>query len=149
MAESHFTGPGEVILAPDIWGDIVPIYLDGRVPWKVGKHSYLACTQGVIKTHKSQGVMKGLCQLIILPGPLNFTYKGPRNSFSLRRRRLRARSLRAGDNFRPVHGRDCPETLTRRRAVDRRQWPPRRVVCKLQGRAHSGARWLPVKDAYR
>jgi uncharacterized protein (AIM24 family) len=25
MSESWFTGPGDVILAPEIWGDIVPI----------------------------------------------------------------------------------------------------------------------------
>ena len=25
MSESWFTGPGDVILAPDVWGDIVPI----------------------------------------------------------------------------------------------------------------------------
>ena len=25
MAESNFTGPGEVVLAPEVWGDIVPV----------------------------------------------------------------------------------------------------------------------------
>ena len=25
MAESWFTGPGEVVLAPEVWGDIVPV----------------------------------------------------------------------------------------------------------------------------
>lgn len=25
MAESYFAGPGELVLAPEIWGDIVPI----------------------------------------------------------------------------------------------------------------------------
>lgn len=25
MAESTYTGPGEVVLAPDVWGDIVPV----------------------------------------------------------------------------------------------------------------------------
>ena len=112
MSESHFTGPGEVILAPDIWGDIVPIPLDGRVQWKVGKHSYLASTQGVVITHKSQGIMKGLCMysdnlLLLCAHPTGLFH------FSLRRRYIRARGVRAGYHFRPVHGRNRPKTATR------------------------------------
>lgn len=60
MAQSTFTGPGEIMLAPPIWGDIVPIYLDGRVQWNVGKGGFLAMTEGVVKETKSQGFGKAL-----------------------------------------------------------------------------------------
>ena len=32
MAESSFTGPGEVVLAPDVWGDIVPVRVSQALP---------------------------------------------------------------------------------------------------------------------
>ncbi|EIW63638.1 DUF124-domain-containing protein [Trametes versicolor FP-101664 SS1] len=60
MSESTFTGPGEVMIAPSTWGDIVPIYLDGHTQWSVGKDAYLACTIGVTHKNKSQGVGKAL-----------------------------------------------------------------------------------------
>ncbi|OJT11430.1 hypothetical protein TRAPUB_12050 [Trametes pubescens] len=60
MTESLFTGPGEVLLAPETWGDIVPIQLDGQTPWNVGKHAFLASTPGVKRTAKSQGFGKAL-----------------------------------------------------------------------------------------
>ncbi|EIW63640.1 DUF124-domain-containing protein [Trametes versicolor FP-101664 SS1] len=60
MSESIFTGPGEVMVAPETWGDIVPIHLDGRTQWSVGRDAYLACTMGVSRTTKSQGVGKAL-----------------------------------------------------------------------------------------
>ncbi|CAF1199379.1 unnamed protein product [Adineta steineri] len=60
MAQSTFTGPGEVLLAPPIWGDIVPIHLDGQTQWNVGKGGYLAMTHGVVKDTKSQGLGKAL-----------------------------------------------------------------------------------------
>ena len=63
MTESFFTGPGEVLLAPETWGDIVPIQLDGRTEWNVGRDAFLACTGGVTRTTKSQGLGKALCEL--------------------------------------------------------------------------------------
>ncbi|KAI0661297.1 tryptophan RNA-binding attenuator protein-like domain-containing protein [Cubamyces menziesii] len=60
MTESFFTGPGEVLLAPETWGDIVPIQLDGRTEWNVGRDAFLACTGGVTRTTKSQGLGKAL-----------------------------------------------------------------------------------------
>ena len=41
-------------------GDIVPIYLDGRTQWNIGKGGYLAMTEGVVKETKSQGLGKAL-----------------------------------------------------------------------------------------
>lgn len=62
MSESTFTGPGEVLLAPDIWGDVVPIQLDGSIAWSIGKHAFLAATAGVTLSTKSQGFGKALCK---------------------------------------------------------------------------------------
>lgn len=56
-----FTGPGEVLLAPETWGDIVPIVLDGQTVWRTGKHAFLAATSGVVREYKSQGAGKGMC----------------------------------------------------------------------------------------
>ncbi len=62
MSESTFTGPGEVMLAPETWGDIVPINLDGRTTWSVGKDAFLACTSNIVRSTKSQGFGKALCE---------------------------------------------------------------------------------------
>lgn len=61
MSESVFTGPGEILIAPETWGDIVPIVLDGSAVWKTGKHAFLAATSGITREYKSQGIGKGLC----------------------------------------------------------------------------------------
>ncbi|KAG8951030.1 hypothetical protein FRC04_006891 [Tulasnella sp. 424] len=60
MAESIFSGFGEVLLAPEIWGDVVPITIDPQTTWRIGKDAFLASTQEVIRTNKSQGLGKGL-----------------------------------------------------------------------------------------
>ncbi|CAF3671445.1 unnamed protein product [Rotaria socialis] len=60
MAQSTYTGPGEILFAPPIWGDIVPIELDGRAQWNVGKGGYLAMSHGVVKETKSQGLGKAM-----------------------------------------------------------------------------------------
>jgi uncharacterized protein (TIGR00266 family) len=60
MSISTYTGPGEVLLAPAIWGDIVPIQLDGSTQWSVGKGGFLAMTHGVVKETKSQGLGKAM-----------------------------------------------------------------------------------------
>lgn len=60
MAESIFSGFGEVLLAPDIWGDVFPINIDGHTTWKIGKDAFLACTSEVMRKNKSQGIGKGL-----------------------------------------------------------------------------------------
>ncbi|CDO72493.1 hypothetical protein BN946_scf184980.g34 [Trametes cinnabarina] len=60
MSESTFTGPGEVLIAPEIWGDVVPIHLDGQTQWRVGRDAFLACTMGVSRQTKSQGLGKAL-----------------------------------------------------------------------------------------
>jgi len=56
MALSHFTGPGEVLLAPQMLGDICSIQLSGEEEWSVAKDAYLACTQGVVRDFRRQGI---------------------------------------------------------------------------------------------
>ena len=51
-------GPGELILAPPMMADIMPLHLDGRSEWIVGENSFLGHTQGVQKTTKTQGLGK-------------------------------------------------------------------------------------------
>lgn len=60
MAYSTFTGPGELLLAPPALGDITNIRLSGEEQWSVGKDAFLACTQGVLKDYKRQGIGKAL-----------------------------------------------------------------------------------------
>jgi hypothetical protein len=71
MAMSTFTGPGELLLAPPVLGDIHLLRLtsDG-IPWSVGHDAYLASTQGVVKEHKTQGISKA-----IFSGEGLFVYK--------------------------------------------------------------------------
>jgi uncharacterized protein (AIM24 family) len=56
MALSNFTGPGEVLFAPHMLGDICTIRLSGDEEWSVAKDAYLACTQGVVRDFKRQGI---------------------------------------------------------------------------------------------
>ncbi len=60
MAHSTFTGPGELLLAPASLGDITNIRLGGSEQWSVGRDAFLACTQGVVKEYKRQGIGKAM-----------------------------------------------------------------------------------------
>lgn len=58
MAESVYTGPGEICLAPTLFGDIVTVHVNNDDVWNIGKDAFLACTPGVHKEAKSQGLGK-------------------------------------------------------------------------------------------
>lgn len=58
MAESSYTGPGTVSLAPVLFGDIVALQVGQGQTWKIGKDAYLAATGGIERTTKSQGLGK-------------------------------------------------------------------------------------------
>lgn len=58
FAVSSFTGPGEVIFAPSVLGDIVTLRFTGTEEWKIGKDAYLAATSGIEKKPQSQGLTK-------------------------------------------------------------------------------------------
>jgi uncharacterized protein (AIM24 family) len=60
MAHSTYTGPGELLLAPAALGDITNIRLGGDEQWSVGRDAFLACTQGVVKEYKRQGLGKAM-----------------------------------------------------------------------------------------
>jgi hypothetical protein len=70
MAHSTFTGPGELLLAPNTLGDISVLRLDGKSEWSVGRDAFVACTQGVVKEYKSQGFSK-----MMFSGEGLFVYK--------------------------------------------------------------------------
>lgn len=60
MATSQFTGPGELLLAPNMLGDCTNIRLTGQETWNVGRDAFMACTQGVVKEYKSQSLSKAM-----------------------------------------------------------------------------------------
>jgi uncharacterized protein (AIM24 family) len=60
VATSTYTGPGEVLFAPPMLGDISVLRLNGSETWSVGKDAFLAATQGVVRDYKSQGLSKAL-----------------------------------------------------------------------------------------
>ncbi|ATY65591.1 DUF124 domain-containing [Cordyceps militaris] len=60
LGHSNYIGPGELLLAPPMLGDITTIRLDGAAQWTCGHDAYLASTQGVQKDHKRQGLGKAM-----------------------------------------------------------------------------------------
>lgn len=60
MTHSTFTGPGELLLAPNMLGDVTNIRLTGQETWTVGRDAFMACTQGVVKDYKSQSFSKAM-----------------------------------------------------------------------------------------
>ena len=60
LGSSTYTGPGELLLAPNCLGDVTNIRLSGSEQWSVGKDAFLACTQGVVKEYKSQSISKAM-----------------------------------------------------------------------------------------
>jgi uncharacterized protein (AIM24 family) len=60
MTHSHYTGPGELLLAPHGLGDITSIRLTGSESWSVGKDAFLACTDRVEKDYKAQSISKAM-----------------------------------------------------------------------------------------
>ena len=60
LGQSHYVGPGELLLAPPMLGDVTTIRLDGTTQWTCGHDAYLASTQGVHKDHKRQGLGKAM-----------------------------------------------------------------------------------------
>ncbi|ROT41733.1 DUF124-domain-containing protein, partial [Sodiomyces alkalinus F11] len=60
LAQSTFTGPGEVLLAPAMLGDMTSLRLTGKETWSVGQDAYIANTQGVNTDYKRQGIGKAM-----------------------------------------------------------------------------------------
>jgi hypothetical protein len=130
LASSTFTGPGELILAPASLGDITSIRLSGNETWSVGKHAYLAYTQGINKDYKRQGLGKA-----IFSGEGLFIYKITGtgllwiSSFgAIIRKDV---SLKAQCPLCRCHDIDLGIIACARRKVYRRQRPPCSVEHKL------------------
>jgi uncharacterized protein (AIM24 family) len=61
MAHSTYTGPGEILAAPSVLGDITVLRLtDDSEIWKVGRDAYLANTTSVKKKYRAQNLSKTL-----------------------------------------------------------------------------------------
>lgn len=60
MSESTYNGQGRVALAPNLFGDIITLHVDGRQQWTIGKDAFLACTSEVTKDTKAQGIGKAM-----------------------------------------------------------------------------------------
>ncbi|KAL4937554.1 hypothetical protein BDV06DRAFT_70760 [Aspergillus oleicola] len=58
MAMSTYTGPGELLIAPTVLGDVTIIRLSGEKDWIVGRDAFLAATSAVKHDHKTQGLAK-------------------------------------------------------------------------------------------
>lgn len=60
MTMSHYTGPGELLLASSVLGDIIALPLDGHQEWKIGRDGFLASTAGVQREFKAQKLSQGV-----------------------------------------------------------------------------------------
>ncbi|KAI0206165.1 DUF124-domain-containing protein [Astrocystis sublimbata] len=60
LGQSTFIGPGELLLAPGMLGDITTIRLGGEESWSVSKDAYVANTQGIHRDYKRQGLGKAM-----------------------------------------------------------------------------------------
>lgn len=59
MTMSHYTGPGELLLAPSVLGDLIVLRLNNSNEWQIGRDAFLAHTAGVEHHHEMQGMTKG------------------------------------------------------------------------------------------
>lgn len=53
-------GPGELILAPPMMADVMPLHVSGGVEWVVGESCFLGSTPGIQKSTKMQGLGKAI-----------------------------------------------------------------------------------------
>ncbi|KAK3684368.1 hypothetical protein LTR37_020344 [Vermiconidia calcicola] len=60
MSHSTYTGPGELLLAPNMLGDVTSIRMTGEETWTIGRDAFMACTQGVVKDYKGQSMSKAM-----------------------------------------------------------------------------------------
>lgn len=60
MTMSHYTGPGELLLAPSMLGDIMVIRMEDPEEWKIGRDAFLGHTAGIEHKYQSQSLSKGV-----------------------------------------------------------------------------------------
>lgn len=60
MTMSKYKGPGEVLLAPSVLGDIIVLRVNANSEWKIGRDSFLASTDAVDHKYQAQSISKGV-----------------------------------------------------------------------------------------
>jgi uncharacterized protein (AIM24 family) len=60
MTMSQYTGPGELLIAPSVLGDIIVLRLDGEQEWKIGRDAFLASTSAVKHKYQAQSLTKAV-----------------------------------------------------------------------------------------
>lgn len=60
MTMSEYKGPGELLLAPSILGDVIVLRVNEDSEWKIGRDSFLASTAAVIHKYQGQGIAKAV-----------------------------------------------------------------------------------------
>ncbi|CAI7577680.1 unnamed protein product [Penicillium glandicola] len=70
MTMSHYTGPGELLLAPSVLGDIMALQLEKSDEWKIGRDAFLGHTAGIDHKYQAQSIAKG-----VFSGEGFFVYK--------------------------------------------------------------------------
>ncbi|KIO16350.1 hypothetical protein M407DRAFT_247004 [Tulasnella calospora MUT 4182] len=60
ISELTFVGPGEVLLAPDFWGDITPVELQDSTVFCIKGQGFLACSGLITRKSLAQGFPKSL-----------------------------------------------------------------------------------------
>ncbi|OQD78832.1 hypothetical protein PENANT_c077G00626 [Penicillium antarcticum] len=60
ISMSTYTGPGELLLAPSVLGDLIVLRMDGTQTWKIGRDAFVACTSGVKHEYKAQSLSKAI-----------------------------------------------------------------------------------------
>lgn len=60
ISELTFVGPGEVLLAPESWGDITPVELQDSTVFCITGQAFLACSGLITRKPLSQGFPKNL-----------------------------------------------------------------------------------------
>lgn len=135
MSHSHFTGPGELLLAPAGLGDVTNIRLTEGASWFVGKDAFLACTQGVTKDYQAQQLSKA-----IFSGEGLFIYKigGVGICWIQSMGAIIRKDVSILTSlFRPGVGWLIFVVAARGREIHRRQWPSRCLELQLRDGACS------------
>ncbi|KAJ5154524.1 Mitochondrial biogenesis protein AIM24 [Penicillium coprophilum] len=60
MTMSQYTGPGELLVAPSMLGDIMCIQMEEPDEWKIGRDAFLGHTAGVEHKYQAQSLSKGV-----------------------------------------------------------------------------------------
>ncbi|CAG7918349.1 unnamed protein product [Penicillium olsonii] len=59
LTMSNYTGPGELLLAPSVLGDVIVVSINDGDKWQMSKDAFLAHTSGVKHEYVAQDLTKG------------------------------------------------------------------------------------------